>query len=121
MFAQNHSEEPAGAAAVAAFLEQLVKRPELAANFHLDLYPLCNPTGFEDNTRHSRTGKDLNREFWIGSQEPEVKFLETEIWTHAFHGIITLHADDTSPGMYGFVNGSVLSQHLLEPALRSAE
>jgi hypothetical protein len=50
-----------------------------------------------------------------------VRFLETEVWTHAFHGIVTLHADDTSDGVYGFVNGAVLSEHLLDPALRSAE
>lgn len=40
---------------------------------------------------------------------------------HAFHGIISLHSDDTSAGMYGFVRGATLSQHLLEPALRAAE
>jgi hypothetical protein len=82
---------------------------------------LCNPTGFEDNTRHSRSGHDLNREFWKSSPEPEVRFLETEIWTHAFDGIINLHSDDTSDGLYGYVAGVVLSENLLEPALREAE
>ena len=82
---------------------------------------MCNPTGFEDGTRHSRTGLDLNREFWKQSNEPEVRFLETEIWTHAFNGIITLHSDNTSNGVYGYVNGAVLSENLLEPALQSAE
>ena len=80
-----------------------------------------NPTGFEDGTRHSRSGKDLNREFWQDSPQPEVRLLETEIWTHAFDGIITLHADDTSDGLYGYVSGAVLSENLLEPALRAAE
>jgi len=32
-----------------------------------------------------------------------------------------LHSDDTSDGLYGCVNGAVLSEHLLEPALREAE
>jgi hypothetical protein len=63
----------------------------------------------------------LNREFWKDSREPEVQCLETEVWTHAFHGIINLHSDDTSHGVYGFVNGEVLSEHLLEPALKAAE
>jgi murein peptide amidase A len=82
---------------------------------------VCNPTGFADRTRHSRAGVDLNREFWQDSPHPEVRALETEIWTHAFHGIVTLHSDDTSDGLYGFVDGAVLSEYLLEPALRSAE
>src|SRR5262249_28732833 len=75
----------------------------------------------EDKTRHSRSGKDLNREFWSNSLEPEVRHLETEIWTHAFHGIINLHSDDTSHGLYGFVTGAVLSEHLLAPALLAGE
>ena len=33
----------------------------------LSFYPVCNPTGFEDRTRFSRGGKDLNREFWRNS------------------------------------------------------
>ena len=37
------------------------------------------------------------------------------------NGIITLHSDDTSNGLYGFVSGAVLSEHLLEPALLAAE
>lgn len=121
IFATIHGDEPEGALGLFRFLTLLQKNPELAKGYALFLYPLCNPTGFEDNTRHSRNGKDLNREFWKNSTEAEVKFLETEIWTHAFHGIITLHSDDTSHGLYGFVNGAVLSENLLEPALRSAE
>jgi len=121
IFATIHGDEPEGALGLFRLLSLLEKNPEIAQGYALFLYPVCNPTGFEDNTRHARSGKDLNREFWKNSAEPEVKFLETEIWTHAFHGIITLHADDTSHGLYGFVNGSVLSENLLEPALRAGE
>jgi hypothetical protein len=121
VFATIHGDEPEGALALTRFLTLLEKQRDLAQGYALFLYPVCNPTGFEDNTRHSRRGKDLNREFWRDSAEPEVQFLQTEIWTHAFHGIINLHSDDTSDGLYGFVNGAVLSEHLLEPALREAE
>jgi len=72
-------------------------------------------------TRLSRTGKDLNREFWKDSQEVEVRLLENEIRSEKLHGLISLHADDTSDGMYGFVRGAVLSKGLLEPALKAAE
>lgn len=121
IFASIHGDEPEGALALTRFISHLQKNPELVTGYALFIYPICNPTGFEDNTRHSRSGKDLNREFWRDSSEPEVRFLETEIWTHAFHGIINLRSDDTSDGLYGFVNGAVLSEGLLEPALRAAE
>ncbi len=121
IFATIHGDEPEGALALTRFLSALEKNPEIGEGYCLFIYPVCNPTGFEDNTRHSRSGKDLNREFWKDSAEPEVRLLETEIWTHAFDGIITLHSDDTSNGLYGFVAGTVLSENLLEPALREAE
>ena len=119
IFATIHGDEPEGALALTRFVEALERNPDPAKGYGLFLYPVCNPTGFEDNTRASRSGKDLNREFWQSSTEPEVQYLETEIWTHAFHGIVSLHCDDTSSGLYGFVNGAVLSEHLLEPALRA--
>jgi hypothetical protein len=105
---------------LAAFLGNLVTQPEIAENFQLQIYPLCNPTGFEDNTRHSRTGRDLNREFWKGSAEPEVQILERELRQGHFSGIVQLHADDTSEGIYGFVRGHTLTENLLRPALDAA-
>lgn len=121
IFAGIHGDEPAGALALVRFLEELTARPELAKGYHIYAYPVCNPTGFEDNTRHSRRGKDLNREFWRASEEPEIFLLEQELWTHQFHGIISLHSDDTSDGLYGFVRGADLSKDLLQPALWAAE
>ncbi len=56
VFAAIHGDEPAGAFAAARFLLELAKQPALAENFHLQVYPICNPTGFEDNTRQSRRG-----------------------------------------------------------------
>jgi protein MpaA len=121
IFATIHGDEPEGALALTRFVTALGNNPEIAKGYALFIYPVCNPTGFEDNTRHSRRGKDLNREFWRESAEPEVRFLESEIWTHAFDGIITLHSDDTSDGLYAFVSGAVLTENLTEPALREAE
>jgi murein peptide amidase A len=121
IFAGIHGDEPQGTLALRRFLSVLKENPDLARGYALFLYPACNPTGLEDGTRFSRAGLDLNRQFWEGSNAPEVRMLESEIWAHAFHGIINLHSDDTSDGMYGFVDGAVLSEHLLEPALKSAE
>jgi hypothetical protein len=120
LFGGIHGDEPAGVYALVEFLEQLSREPHLADDFQLHVYPLCNPTGFEDNTRHSRTGRDLNREFWKSSAQPEVQILETELQQNHFSGIIQLHTDDTSDGIYGFVKGHTLTENLLRPALREA-
>ncbi|HZR19926.1 MAG TPA: succinylglutamate desuccinylase/aspartoacylase family protein [Verrucomicrobiae bacterium] len=120
LFGVIHGDEPAGAYALAEFLRQLADDPGAAEHFELQIYPICNPTGFEDNTRHSRSGRDLNREFWTNSSEPEVRILEAELQREHFSGIVQLHADDTSEGIYGFVKGHTLTEHLLRPALREA-
>src|SRR5882672_4988906 len=44
IFAAIHGDEPAGALAAARFLLELAREPALAENFHLQIYPLCNPT-----------------------------------------------------------------------------
>jgi murein peptide amidase A len=121
LFAGIHGDEPEGTYALIQLLKLLESKPELATGYCLFIYPICNPTGFEDNTRFSRIGKDLNREFWNKSSEPEVQFLESELASRRFQGIISLHTDDTSDGFYGFVRGATLSKHLIEPALKAAE
>jgi murein peptide amidase A len=121
LFAAIHGDEPEGAHALVRFLEVLERKPTLAAGYRLSCYPVCNPTGFEDGTRPSRRGRDLNREFWRGSTEPEVRLLQQELEQHAFHGIVSLHTDDTSEGLYGFVGGATLTKHLIAPALEAAE
>lgn len=120
IFAAIHGDEPAGALGLIQFLRELAVNGEWASNYQITAYPICNPTGFEDNTRASRRGVDLNREFWKGSQEPEVQILEHELRSRHFHGLIQLHADDTSDGIYGFVRGHTLTENLLRPALQEA-
>ena len=121
LFATIHGDEPEGALALTELFRDLVRQPALASGYQIYAYPLCNPTGYEDNTRHSRGGKDLNREFWHSSAEPEVLHLEDELWRHHFDGLISLHSDDTTTGLYGFVQGPDLSKELLLPALWAAE
>ena len=121
IFAAIHGDEPEGAYAAVRFLRFLEDHPELATGYCLSVFPICNPTGFEDNTRHSRRGKDLNREFWKNSTEPEVGLLQAELVSRSFHGIISLHTDDTSDGFYGMVAGATLTKNLIEPALKAAD
>lgn len=121
LFAGIHGDEPAGCAAVVQFLSAIVDEPARAAGYELVVYPVVNPTGWEDGTRTSRAGKDLNREFWRGSPEPEVRCIEHELRVRSFDGVITLHADDTCEGHYGYSHGRALDDALLRPALLAAE
>ncbi len=121
IFAGVHGDEVAGILACFDLLRFFEREPFLARAYHLHFYPLVNPTGFEDRTRHARSGQDLNRAFWRGSALPEVRIIEKEIQRQRFDGLISLHSDDTSEGLYGFVRGATLTEHLLKPALAAAE
>jgi hypothetical protein len=113
--------EPEGALALTRFVDVLENNPEIAKGYALFFYPVCNPTGFEDNTAHSRNGSNLDEEFWRNSAQAEVRYLQSEIWMHAFDGILTLRSGAEVDGIDGHAAGAVLSGHLLEPALREAE
>lgn len=118
IFAGIHGDEQSGVIAAIQLLRHLEQNP-LAGRFHeLFIYPVCNPWGFDNNAREGTSGKDLNRLFW--QEEAEVRLLEQELRAKNFDGIIALHTDDTSEGIYGYVNGSTLTRHLLEPSLRVA-
>ena len=119
-FAGIHGDEPAGGWALLDFAESLLAQPELGEGFEFDFYPCVNPTGLERGTRLNAAGFDLNREFWRGSDQPEVRLLEPELARQLFDGIIALHADDTSDGLYGYARGKLLAEELLRPALAAA-
>jgi murein peptide amidase A len=120
IFAGLHGDEEAGTLATQELVRWAATHPYELSDFELHFYPICNPTGCDGKTRHSAAGLDLNREFWTGSTEPEVIYLERELRREQFHGIVQLHSDDTSHGVYGFVSGSLLSEELLKPALVKA-
>ena len=48
---------PRRALALTRFVAELENNPEIAKGYALYLYPVCNPTGFEDNTRHARAAR----------------------------------------------------------------
>lgn len=120
IFAGVHGDEVSGAEAAVALLERLHADPSPAVGYELFVYPVCNPWGFSRGTRWLKSGADMNREFWRGSDEIEVLVLEGQLMKLGFDGIISLHSDDTSDGLYGFVKGHQLTRHVLEPALEAA-
>lgn len=120
LFAGVHGDEESGVLAAVEFLERLHEDPERARGYELFVYPVTNPWAFVEGSRWTRTGLDLNRQFWIGSKDTEVQLLERQLRKLKFDGIIALHSDDTSEGVYGFVKGHELTRHVLEPALVEA-
>lgn len=121
IFAGIHGDEVEGVHAAVRFVKELEANPDLARGYCLFVYPLCNPTGFADGTRTNRAGKDLNREFWRGSSQPEVRALESELAVNQFDGIIALHTDCDSYGFYGYAHGATFTRELVLPALAAAE
>lgn len=120
LFAGIHGDEEAGTLAAFDFISWASRQPVELHDFELHIYPVCNPTGVLSKNRHSDRGVDLNRQFWTGSDEPEIQYLESELRREKYDGIISLHSDIDSDGLYGFVRGSFLSEHLLRPALAEA-
>jgi hypothetical protein len=120
LFAAIHGDEPEGAHSLLGLIKRLVKEPQLAAGYQLHIYPVCNPSGFAAGTRHAQSGLDLNREFWRRSAEPEVWWLEHELVTRRFNGLISLHGDDSANGFYAYVRGAVFTENLARPALAAA-
>ena len=68
----------------------------------------------------SRAGYDLGREFWRGSNQPEVYYLERELGVLQFAGLVALHSDKTADGVYAFARGTTLTEALVKPALAAA-
>lgn len=120
IFAGIHGDEEAGTLAAFELIRWASEQPSELRDYELHIYPVCNPTGRRSNTRHSSSGLDLNRQFWDESTEPEVQYLEGELRRERYDGILSLHADSESDGVYGFAGGSFLSEHLLKPALQAA-
>lgn len=120
IFAGVHGDETSGIGAALALLEHLHRDPSPALGYELFVYPVCNPWGYRHDARWLKSGADMNREFWRGSDEVEVLVLEGQLMKLAFDGIVSLHADDTSEGLYGFVRGHQLTRYVLEPSLEAA-
>lgn len=120
LFAGIHGDEPEGVLGLVELVRRLNAHPEVARDYRLFIYPLCNPSGLVDGTRRSRSGHDCNRLFWQNSSAPEVQLLEKELRREKFDGLIALHADGKSDGVYGFVRGRGETSTLLQDALNAA-
>jgi len=122
IFAGLHGDEQAGTLAVHELVRWAAEQPEELHDDELDFSTLlCDRTGRSLNTRHSQSGFDLNREFWVGSSEPEVQYLERELPRREVMKASSPCTRTTPPtAAMALSSGSLLSEYLLEPALADA-
>jgi hypothetical protein len=87
--------EPAPVLAVLKFLE--TDAGKYLDKFRFVIYPCVNPGGYEASIRQNLNGKDLNRQFGIGSAEEEVVLLETDLQKLGtkYRTIMDFHEDKT--------------------------
>ncbi|MDZ4743256.1 MAG: DUF2817 domain-containing protein [Verrucomicrobiota bacterium] len=115
-----HGDEAEGIYAIYRWINEIYNRPHLLKFYTFSLYPMLNPYGFEYGARGNANGIDLNREFQDIPKEPEALVMQKEFQNRKLDGLINLHADDDSEGLYGYANGSLLSESLVKPALHAA-
>jgi hypothetical protein len=119
IFATICGDELEGAQALIEFLHEVDRAPALAKGYHIHAYPVCNPAGFADGSRNNASGVDLAGQFWRGSEEPEVYYLEREMGVHQFQGVISLHEID-SFHFHARTLSSILNESVVQPALNAA-
>ena len=120
IFAAVSGEEPEGVQALVEFLLRLDLEPARGRGYQIFVYPVVNPTGFEDGTHTTRRGHDLLRELWNGSRQPEAYYVERELGVLQFHGIIHLRSNAENNVLDARVASRVLRSALVEPALKAA-
>jgi hypothetical protein len=121
IFASLQGDDPEGAEALVALLQELEFNPQAARGFHIYAYPICNPIGFAARTRSNAPGKDLAGQFWSGSSQPEVYYLEREMGVLRFHGVISLQTQNHSGGFLVDTKSEILNQALAQPAIQATQ
>ena len=121
LFAGLHGDQPEGTHALTECALMLDQNPFLARNYFLFFYPLLNPSGFAHKTHHTATGTNIANELWKNSNSPEVQQIQTELWMHAFDGIISLKTDPLAAHILVEVGGPVFARHLLGDRLALAQ
>ena len=121
IFAGLHGDDPEGVEALVELLQELEASPQAARGFHLYAYPICNPIGFGARTRRNVANQDLARQFWSGSSQPEVYYLEREMGVLRFHGVISLQTQDHSDAFLVHTKSDILNRALAQPAIQATQ
>jgi hypothetical protein len=121
LFAGMHGDDRYGPEALTAFFRRLEADPSPARGYHLFGYPILNPAGFEAHRNTTAGGHDLATQIWKGSPAPEAYFIENELRSLRFHGVVSLLSAPRAGGLHAYVCSSVLEKNLVWPAIRAAE
>jgi hypothetical protein len=120
IFGGFHGDEPESAEALIAFLEELDESPQLANGYHIYVYPLCNPSGFVARTRGNASAEDLTKQFWNGSSQSEIYYLEREMGVLRLHGVFSVQTQSDSGGFLVNTKSRVLNRALAHPAIQAS-
>jgi murein peptide amidase A len=121
LFAGLHGDEPEGTLALSEFALALERNSDLARNYFLFLYPLLNPAGFEARSRLTADGVNIAHELWKNSSSAEVQQIQSELWMHAFDGIVSLRTDARASEILIEVGGPIFARHLFGNSLANAQ
>ena len=121
IFAGLHGDDPEGAEALVELLRELETAPQAARGFHIYAYPICNPVGLAARTRNHAASNDLAGQFWGGSSQPEVYYLERELGVLRFHGVISLQTTDYADGFLVDTKSDILNRELAQPAILTTQ
>ena len=102
-------------------LQELEVAPQTARGFHIYAYPICNPLGFAARSRSNAAAEDLAGQFWSGSSQPEIYYLERELGVLRFHGVISLQTKNHSGGFLVETKSTILNRALAQPAILTTQ
>lgn len=96
--------------ALVAFIEGLVRRPDLGEGLNLSLFPVVNVAGLLG----SGSRRDLTGEDWVASSAPEIALLSSDVRSRGYEGFVTVR---TSPEAFP----SARVRTTLSPAVARAD
>jgi hypothetical protein len=70
-------------------------------------------------TRSNVSGEDLTKQFWNGSSQPEVYYLEREMGVLRLHGVFSLQTHNYSGSFLVNTKSRILNEELAQPAIRT--
>lgn len=94
-----HGNEPAGAEALAQFIESLAQNPSLYPDIAFEIVPIVNPWGWSHDIRYNRDGKDIHRDFATMSTQ-EAKIMSGYLKQNRYDLFVDHHEDPDAAGFY---------------------
>ena len=92
-----HGDEPGGPMGVLKFIEN---KPYIPKTKRVVIIPLANPTGFLLNTRKTKNGVDLNREFLKDELTGECEIIWNALKDEDLNMLHTIHEDTSLSTFY---------------------